>query len=517
MPIIEEVAAISVEEAYTTLDIQIEKLAEIVQENPEDITVLLAYAELNLRRGRYLEALQAYHRIMNIKPDVIDVHVGLSRIYLRQNMIAEAFNEIVKVFQLSPADIEGRIMYDRLLDIGEPSAETQDAIRNLMVTDPEFDDLRLFKHQKELERERLEGEIAQFEKIMEEHDEEPIYEYNFEMALNRKKNIDELFKYIDALESYLEQKALEIKPDIIPPAAEEAAEEPAEPAEEPAEGAEEPAEPAEEDELPGEEISEENAETSVVEEAAEEVHEAEEVHQVEFPPQEGQLVEDSSTVIFPDEAQVPVEEEQNEIAPDEQEERAAPPALSVEEEESPAGESEVTEAVSEEVQHVEEEAAAVEEEEVIEEPPPPEPVKEGPSEERLQFYQQVKDSITTVLAGLIKTKGVTVAMTVAGDGYVVDSIVNETIDYAQIGKKISSGIEVIRHWRDEVKGKSFLYWVLEFEQGLVVVRAINREYFLVAIAKAGANFGAMRYSMDKGKETLDEILSSAPSDSVSAD
>lgn len=496
MPIIEEVAAISVEEAYTTLDIQIEKLAEIVLENPEDITVLLAYAELNLRRGRYLEALQAYHRIMNIKPDVIDVHVGLSRIYLRQNMIAEAFNEIVKVFQLSPADIEGRIMYDRLLDIGEPSAETQDAIRNLAVADPEFDDLRLFKHQKELERERLEGEIAQFEKIMEEHDEEPIYEYNFEMALNRKKNIDELFKYIDALESYLEQKALEVKPDIIPPAAEEEAEE--------------PAEPTGEDELPGEEISEESAETSVAEEAAEEVHELE-------PTQEGQLVEDSSTVIFPDEAQMPVDEEQNELAPDEQEERAAPPAASVEEEEILAGESGVTEEVSEEVQPAEEETAAVEEEEVIEEPPPPEPVREGPSEERLQFYQQVKDSITTVLAGLIKTKGVTVVMTVAGDGYVVDSIVNETIDYAQIGKKINSGIEVIRHWRDEEKGKSFLYWVLEFEQGLVVVRAINREYFLVAIAKAGANFGAMRYSMDKGKETLDEILSSAPSDSVSAD
>ncbi|MHC9542965.1 MAG: hypothetical protein AB9903_25915 [Vulcanimicrobiota bacterium] len=500
MPIIEEVAAISVEEAYTTLDIQIEKLAEIVQENPEDITVLLAYAELNLRRGRYLEALQAYHRIMNIKPDVIDVHVGLSRIYLRQNMIAEAFNEIVKVFQLSPADIEGRIMYDRLLDIGEPSAETQDAIRNLAVTDPEFDDLRLFKHQKELERERLEGEITQFEKIMEEHDEEPIYEYNFEMALNRKKNIDELFKYIDALESYLEQKALEVKPDIIPPAAEEEAEE----------ASEEPAEPTGEAELPGEEISEESAEATAAEEAAEEVHE------MEFP-QEGQLVEDSSTVIFPDEAQVPVEEEQNEIAPDEQEERAAPPAPSVEKEESLVGESEVTEEVSEESQTVEEEAAAVGEDDVIEEPPPPEPVREGPSEERLQFYQTVKDSITTVLAGLIKTKGVTVVMTVAGDGYVVDSIVNETIDYAQIGKKISSGIEVIRHWRDEEKGRSFLYWVLEFEQGLVVVRAINREYFLVAIAKAGANFGAMRYSMDKGKETLDEILSSAPLDSVSAD
>jgi len=177
----------------------------------------------------------------------------------------------------------------------------------------------------------------------------------------------------------------------------------------------------------------------------------------------------------------------------------------------------MTEVVSEETPHVEdspsaEEIAVIEEEEVIEEPPPPEPVKEGPSEERIQFYQQVKDSITTILAALIKTKGVTVVMAVAGDGYVVDSIVNEAIDYAQIGKKISSGIEVIRHWRDGEKGRSFLYWVLEFEQGLVVVRAINSEYFLVAIAKAGANFGAMRYSMDKGKETLDEILSSAPSD-----
>ncbi len=493
MPLLEEVVTISVEEAYTTLDIQIEKLTEIVQESPEDVTVLLAYAELNLRRGRYLEALQAYHKIMNIKPDVRDVHLGLSRIYLRQNMIAEAFNEIVKVFQISPADIEGRIMYDRLLDIGEPSAETQDAIRSLGVSDPEFSELRLFRHQKELERERLEGEIAQFEKIMEEHDEEPIYEYNFEMALTRRKNIDELFKYIDALESYLEQKALEVKPDIISPVAEE--------------------EPAEKEEAAGEaEVSDEETPGSSFESAK-----PDEAQEEGFSHEE-QLVEENSTVIFPDEAQIIEEEEQNESTSGEQEEEVPPVKAAEEEEGVTQEESSVTESVDEEnLPPAEEETGPPEVEEETAEPSLSESIKEGPSQERLQFYQEVKDSITTVLAGLIKTKGVTVVMTVARDGYVVDSIVNETIDYGQIGKKVNSGIEVIRNWRDETKGKSFLYWVLEFEQGLVVVRAINREYFLLAIAKAGANFGAMRYSMEKGKDTLEEVLSSAPSDFASPD
>jgi len=486
MPIMEEVVAISVEEAYTTLDIQIERLAEIVQESPEDITVLLAYAELNLRRGRYLEALQAYHKVMNIKPDVRDVHLGLSRIYLRQNMISEAFNEIVKVFQISPNDIEGRIMYDRLLDIAEPSSEIQEAISNLAVADPEFDDLKLFRHQKELERERLEGEIAQFEKIMEEHDEEPIYEYNFEMALTRKKSIDEIFKYIDNLESYLAEKAAEVKPEIIPPVAEEAPEEAMEEAGEP--------------------------EAPPYEEAAAEGGEAageQEPHEEGFPPG-GHFAEEGPAVIFPEETHVPEEEEQMEAHPAVHEEEAQQEAAVEEEAVAPEEIPETGAAVEETPPAAEEEEAAAEIVEETVEMPPAEPIEEGPSEERLQFYQAVKDSITTVLAGLIKTKGVTVVMTVARDGYIVDSIVNENIDYEQIGKKVNSGIEVIRHWREEEKGRSFLYWVLEFEQGLVVVRAINRDYFLVAIAKAGANFGAMRYSMEKGKETLDEILSSSP-------
>jgi predicted regulator of Ras-like GTPase activity (Roadblock/LC7/MglB family)/tetratricopeptide (TPR) repeat protein len=482
----EGVGAISTNGLLTTLDVQIEKLTGMLSENPEDISVLTAYAEFHLRRGRLLEALTAYQKVASIKEDVQDAHLGLARIYMRQNMLPDAYNELLAVFTHAPANVEGRIMYDLISKMMEPPPEVKDAISGFNEQSPELGDLKIFQRQKELEHEILTQEIEQLEKIMEENEGEPIYEYNYEMAIMRKKSVEEFLEYIEILERSLEKQAMEAPPAA--PLVEETIE--IKPSDEIIQ--------EEEALLEGIASEDEMISPDIIVPGGPSLAEIEGLKDVEeHIDEEGEsaLLEIDTSGI-PDITEFDEEISQEEAAKEVEQEAAKeveeeiPEAL-------PPGEPAVEDTVSEELPLQPEEPAQ-------------EPVKPALSDERKTFYETIREHVTTVLAGLIKTKGVMVVMTVARDGYVVDSIINETIDHEEVGKLVSSGMEVIENWREEAPGSSFLYWVLEFEQGLMVVRSVNARHYLLALGKAGANFGAMRYSMEKGKETLDDILSNAP-------
>jgi predicted regulator of Ras-like GTPase activity (Roadblock/LC7/MglB family) len=473
---VEGVGVISTNGVLTTLDMQIEKLTGMLSENPEDLSVLTAYAEFHLRRGRLLEALQAYQKVASIKDDVQDAHLGLARIYLRQNMLPDAYNELVLVFSHAPKNVEGRIIYDLVSKVMDPPPEVREAIPNIDEQSPELSDLKIFKRQKELEHSILEQEIGQLEKIMEENEGEPIFEYNYEMAIMRKKSIEEFFEYIDILQRSLEKKAAEAPAEIeiseVQPADGLGKEEEAL-----LEGITSEEEMISPDILRPETLFAETEATEGSPDIAEKL-------EIEG---ENALFEIDTTGI-PDISELDEEislEEATKEAEDESEKELK--------EEEPAGEQ-----------------IKVEELPVPPEEPAPEKGKPSLSAERKTFYEAIRESVTTVLAGLIKTKGVTAVMTVARDGFVVDSIINETIDQEEVGKLVCTGMEIIEEWRQIETGEAFLYWVLEFEQGLMVVRSVHAGHYLLALGKAGANFGAMRYSMEKGKEPLDDILSSAP-------
>ena len=446
----------------------------------------MAIAEFHLRRGRHLEALQAYQKVVSLKEDLprdVDViaHLGLARIFMLQNMIIEAYKELLLVFELSPRDVEGRVLYTWLSHIKEPPSDTQEAFGSYEKDEqPALEDLKVFRHQKELEKSILEQEISQFEQIMNAHDGEPIYEYHYEMAIMRKKQIEEMLNYIDILESYIEQKTEEqrvqatlVSPEeMAGPLMEEAPLPPPEEVEEIKEKPEQPemeVEPIEPQELesPEQEILEPPA---AGDESLFEIKEVTEGEEVSFITDQEALAEESIQIEIVDEK------------------------THLQELEDLLGTEDAS--ITEEKPELPEEA----------------PVEEKPavSPERINYYESIKESITTVLATLIKTKGVTVVLTIAVDGVILDSILNEAIAFEEISECVKTGIEVIRTYRQDEAGKAFLYWVLEFEQGLLVMRSIDGYHFLMALAKAGANFGAMRYSMEKGKETLVEILGSAP-------
>jgi predicted regulator of Ras-like GTPase activity (Roadblock/LC7/MglB family) len=487
---VKEVITITGTDLLTTLDVQIDKIGMMLSENPDDIGILIAYAEFHFRRGRYLEALQAYQKVVSIRQDISDVHLGLAKIYMRQNMIADAYSELLQVFEIMPHNIEGHIIFKKLKDLKEAPLDLQEAFARYGECEPDLDDLRLFKHQKELEMEKMEQEIAELGQIMADNEEEPIYEYNYEMAMIRKKGIGELFSYINNLETHLGEKAA-LEAEQAAHEAEKAALE----AEKAALEAEMAAHEKEMAEIEAERLA-------ALQKEQGELQKARELEELSISPElmkpdEGERAEKENATSGDVLEELPGKEGGSAF-----EGRIADILIMPEDDlpfEQDASESSSPESVepaaAEDVDGAGEKASE----------------KKGISEERLKFYTENKESVTTVMAGLIKTKGVTVVMTCARDGYVIDSIINETIDYEEIGTIVRAGVETIANWRPDVPGKAFLYWVLEFEQGLLVIRAVNSDHFLLAIAKAGANFGAMRFSMEKGKEALDELLSAVPS------
>ena len=58
--------------------------------------------------------------------------------------------------------------------------------------------------------------------------------------------------------------------------------------------------------------------------------------------------------------------------------------------------------------------------------------------------------------------------------------------------------------------KNPAYWVLECTGGIFVMQALDDRHVLIAVGQAGANFGALRYTMDKTKAKFATILDNVP-------
>lgn len=140
-------------------------------------------------------------------------------------------------------------------------------------------------------------------------------------------------------------------------------------------------------------------------------------------------------------------------------------------------------------------------EEVPEEGPAPAP---GPSEERRAFYASVADRLGDALGRVGQTRGVTSSMIVALDPWLVHQV-GEDGDPGEALPEIALGVQALLEYRD-----GFSYWVLECEGGIVVLQRLDAAHLLLVSGKSGANFGSLRYAMDKLRPELAEILSGAP-------
>ena len=126
--------------------------------------------------------------------------------------------------------------------------------------------------------------------------------------------------------------------------------------------------------------------------------------------------------------------------------------------------------------------------------------------EILRKYSELRPKVESELLSFSKNKGVLGMILTDRQNRKIASVLNENIDDEKLAAFANSAIDIISRYRDDDGVASLLYWVLEFGRGLVAVRMVGSERILLTVAGSGANFGVLRYAIEKTKENIEQIF-----------
>ena len=129
----------------------------------------------------------------------------------------------------------------------------------------------------------------------------------------------------------------------------------------------------------------------------------------------------------------------------------------------------------------------------------------GLSAARKAFYEAHHEALSALTTSLARTRGVTSIYLVAREGVTIDSVAKDEISEKRVGELVKESFEFLEAFANDPA-----YWVLECAGGIFVMQKLDDRHVLIAIGQAGANFGALRYTMDKTRTKFEQLLAQAP-------
>lgn len=116
-------------------------------------------------------------------------------------------------------------------------------------------------------------------------------------------------------------------------------------------------------------------------------------------------------------------------------------------------------------------------------------------------------NLREVLSDLIKVEGVTTAVVVGRDGFVIDGVSRSTtLDTEAVGAVISTGIGSSEVMGGELGVGEMTQGLLEYKGGLIVMGLVGRDAIVALVADIGANLGNVRYQLKKRVPDLERAL-----------
>ncbi len=107
-----------------------------------------------------------------------------------------------------------------------------------------------------------------------------------------------------------------------------------------------------------------------------------------------------------------------------------------------------------------------------------------------------------VLGEFLKIDGVTAAVVVGRDGFVIESAVSGKMDIDALGAMASTGMGTSEAMGKEL-GKGELHQMLvELDHGPIIMSPLSADELIAVVAGNEANIGRIRYELKKNKERL---------------
>lgn len=107
-----------------------------------------------------------------------------------------------------------------------------------------------------------------------------------------------------------------------------------------------------------------------------------------------------------------------------------------------------------------------------------------------------------ILGEFLNVEGVSAAVVVGRDGFVIESATSGKMDIDALGAMASTGIGTSEAMGKELGKGELTQMLVELDKGPIIVSPLSKDELIAIVADTTANLGRIRYEVKKNKERL---------------
>jgi uncharacterized protein len=107
-----------------------------------------------------------------------------------------------------------------------------------------------------------------------------------------------------------------------------------------------------------------------------------------------------------------------------------------------------------------------------------------------------------LLEEFLKVEGVSAAVVVGRDGFVIESAVSGKVDIEALGAMASTGLGTSEAMGNTLGKGELSQMLVELEKGPIILSPLSADELIAIVADTTANIGRIRYELKKNKERI---------------
>ena len=107
-----------------------------------------------------------------------------------------------------------------------------------------------------------------------------------------------------------------------------------------------------------------------------------------------------------------------------------------------------------------------------------------------------------LLEEFLKVEGVSAAVVVGRDGFVIESAVSGKVDIEALGAMASTGLGTSEAMGNTLGKGELSQMLVELEKGPIILSPLSSDELIAIVADTTANVGRIRYELKKNKERI---------------
>ena len=110
--------------------------------------------------------------------------------------------------------------------------------------------------------------------------------------------------------------------------------------------------------------------------------------------------------------------------------------------------------------------------------------------------------LKTLLEEFLRVEGISAAVVVGRDGFVIESAVSGKIDIEALGAMASTGLGTSEAMGSTLEKGELSQMIVELEKGPILLSPLSPDELIAIVADTSANIGRIRYELKKNKQRI---------------